>query len=285
VPEFAALANTMNSMAESIQQRDDALRLAYERERRISTAFQECMLPDVPAQIGRIELATAYFPALKEAELGGDFYDVTVLPDGLVGLLVADVSGKGLEAAVHTAMAKYALQGYAYEDPDPARALCRLSAVLHDNSLTDKFITAFFAVVDPATGRLVYANAGHPQPILRHKDGRIEWLKIASGPPLGVSQQPDYVAEEITLLENDILVCYTDGVIEARKGLQWFNPEGLQRVVEAADGAPTEIVCEVYRSVSDFVGGELPDDIALMAIRMSPVALDGPLISARKDCK
>ncbi len=285
VTEFATLAQTMNSMAGSIQQRDEALRQAYERERRISTAFQESMLPDVPAQVGRIELATAYFPALKEAELGGDFYDVMALPGGLVGLLVADVSGKGLQAAVHTATAKYALQGFAHEDPDPARSLDRLSAVLYDSPNNDKFITAFFAVVHPDTGRMLYANAGHPQPIVRHKDGSTQWLKIASGPPLGVSRQPNYIAHEISLIENDLLICYTDGVIEARRDSQWFGAEGLEEVTVTINSAPNEAVCEVYKVVSDFVGGQLPDDIALMAIRMSSVAFDGPLAGARRDCE
>jgi len=268
VSEFALLASTINTMAASIQQRDEALQLAYQRERRISAAFQESMLPDVPKQIGRIELATAYYPALEEAELGGDFYDVNVLPNGLVGLLVADVSGKGLAAAVHTATAKYALQGFAYEDPDPGRVLSRLSAVLYDNSNTDKFITAFYAVVEPDTGRMVYANAGHPQPIIRHYDGSTEWLHIASGPPLGVSRHPEYIVQELQLIENDILVSYTDGVIEARKGSLWFGAEGLEAIMKKGDYSPGDIVCVIHQIVSDFVGGDLPDDIALLAAKM-----------------
>jgi serine phosphatase RsbU (regulator of sigma subunit) len=279
VTEFATLANTINTMAESIQQRDKDLQLAYQRERRISTAFQESMLPDVPRQIGRMELATAYFPALEEAELGGDFYDVNVLPNGLVGLLVADVSGKGLSAAVHTATAKYALQGFAYEDTDPGRVLTRLSAVLYDNSNTDKFITAFYAVVDPDTGSMVYANAGHPQPILRHKDGSIEWLIIASGPPLGVARHPSYITQDLQLLEGDMLVSYTDGVIEARKGTDWFGMEGLEVILKSGEYSPNDIVCEIQHTVSDFVDGDMPDDIALLAVRMVSDPMDGPYYS------
>lgn len=267
IAEFATLARTMNTMADSLQERDEALRQALARERRISTAFQERMLPEVPARVGRTRIATSYFPALEEAELGGDFYDVMLLPNGLVGLVMADVSGKGLTAAVHTAMAKYMLEGFVHENSDPADALTRANAALAWYAPEYTFVTVFLAILDPTTGEMTYANAGHPQPILRHADGSSEWLAVASGPPIGAVRGSSYTVDRVSLADGDTMMCYTDGVIEARNGYQWFGLEGLQSLVESADVPPGEMVDLVYRAVAQFGSGRVADDIALLAIR------------------
>ncbi len=268
IMEFATLAGTMNRMAESIQQRDEEIRAAYERERRIASALQKRMLPDVPANIHRLELATGYFPALEEAELGGDFYDVMPLQDRLIGLLIADVSGKGLSAAVHTAMAKYMLEGFASEDPDPASALRRLNLSIRSYLQEWSFISAFFAIINPDTGEMTYANAGHPPPIIRRSGGRTEWLVMPSGPPLGAMESSLYEAHNILLDEGDILVCYTDGVIDVHHGKEWYGMEGLEDLMKGFEGTPRETVDAIYQSVSGFVNGDLPDDIALLVVRV-----------------
>ncbi len=265
--EFATLAVTINQMAASIQERDQALHEAYERERRIATILQQRMLPQVPPKVGRLELAVGYFPALEEAELGGDFYDVMRLETGLIGLVVADVSGKGLNAAVHTAMAKYMLEGFAHEDLAPAVSLARASSAMRHFSEEWSFVTAFFGIIDPSSGQLTYANAGHPQPIVRHRDGSTRWLSMASGPPLVSVGGVRYHDDVLMLSEGDTLILYTDGVIEARKGDEWFGMEGVQEIVRRTDASPREMVDAIYRAVSEFVGGDLPDDIALLVAR------------------
>jgi len=256
-------------MAELIQQRDQALHEAYERERLISATLQKAMLPDVPERVGNLEIAMGYFPALEEAEIGGDFYDVMLLPKGLVGLLIADVSGKGLSAAVRTAMARYMLEGFAHENPDPAETLHRVNASMYGYGQDWTFVTAFFGIIDSLSGDLVYASAGHPPPMLRRQDGSIERLPQSVGLPLGVAEDAEYHARKLTLTKGDALVCYTDGVVEARHGNDWLGEEGLISVLRATDGTPTRIVTEVYRRVCDFAGGRASDDIALLVIRLT----------------
>jgi serine phosphatase RsbU (regulator of sigma subunit) len=274
--EFATLATTMNRMAELIQQRDQALREAYERERLISVTLQEAMLPSAPERVGNIEIAIGYFPALQEAEIGGDFYDVMTLPGGLVGLVIADVSGKGLSAAVRTAMVRYMIEGFAYEHPDPAHVLQRVNAAVYGYGQEWTFVTAFFGIIDPATGELNYANAGHPPPMLRRRDGNVEQLAASAGLPLGVADDAVYRARSITLLTDDALICFTDGVEEARHGGNWFGEEGLISALGPTDGTPNDMVRRVYDAVRDFTSGQPQDDIALLAIRLHATSETSP---------
>jgi phosphoserine phosphatase RsbU/P len=265
--EFGAFAQTMNSMAESLQQREQELAEAYDRERRIADALQQRMLPEAPFRTGRVELATAYFSALDESELGGDFYDVMSLPDGLIGILVGDVSGKGLEAAVYTASVKYMLEGFAYENHNTATAMRRLNRVMRGSTPDWKFITAFFGVLDPSSGKLSYTSAGHPPPLIRHADGSTEWLDGSTGLPIATDDRPDYTEQRATLVEGDTLLCYTDGAIEVRCDGKWFGTEGLEELMSRTSATPSETVRIVHETVTDFCGGRLPDDIALVAVR------------------
>ncbi len=270
--ELATLAVTMNAMAESIQQRDEALRQAYARERRIASTMQNCMLPRIPAKVGRLEMATAYFPALEEAELGGDFYDVMLLPGGLVGLVIADVSGKGLNAAVHTAMAKYMLEGFASHFTNPAEALTMVNhsmTVFLAEQGGETFVTLFLAIVDPVSGNISYANAGYPAPLLRHVDGATELLEDGIGFPLGISDKADYKESTSQLQEGDSLILFTDGVVEAHRDGIWFGIENLEALIRDTDLGPGDLVHTIYAKVSEAVGGPVPDDIAIVAVRMT----------------
>ncbi|MCL5104621.1 MAG: serine/threonine-protein phosphatase [Armatimonadetes bacterium] len=199
-----------------------------------------------------------------------------ILPNGLVGLLIADVSGKGLPAAVHTAMAKYMLEGFACEDSSPASALSRINRVMYacPNHEQDTLVTAFFGVIEPNSGRFRYANAGHPAPLWRHSSGCVERLDQPPGPPLGTISAPDYQETEIAVMKGDNLVLYTDGVIETRRSGQWFNIEGLEAVVGASESTPTVLVSKIYEAVSQFVGGRMPDDIGLLAVRFDVAGED-----------
>jgi len=263
--EFRSLARTINQMAQSIEE-------AYERERRIATVLQERMLPKVPEKIERLEIATGYFPALEEAELGGDFYDVMLLPNELVGVVIADVSGKGLSAAVHTAMVKYMLEGFASDHSSPAETLRKLNAavgIFHKGDDTlETFVTCFFAIIDPSTGEITYANAGHPSPLLRRNNGSIEWLSATNGLPLGIMDNAEYSDAFTILSEGDGLLLYTDGVIEGHIGDKWHGMEELASLVGNTVASPSELVQIVYQTVSEFAGGSVQDDVALVTIIM-----------------
>lgn len=116
--------------------------------------------------------------------------------------------------------------------------------------------------------RLTYASAAHPFPLLRSKNGKTKWLNQATGLPLGAFPDVEYSEEQIELESGDSLLLYTDGVIEAHSGNKWFGAEDLELLLGKTDARPSELVDIVYRSVSESIGESVPDDVALVAVRM-----------------
>lgn len=241
----------------------------YERERRIAETFQRSFLPAVPEEFGGFEIAHHYAAALEEARVGGDFYDVFPLNDGArLGLVIGDVSGKGLDAAVHTAMAKYFIRAYSFNGCDAGEVLSRANDALCYYVPASLFVTLFFGVLDVESGELSYANAGHELPLQwRQPVGRFSTL-ACTGRALGFLPGCDYITEQTVLEPGDVLILYTDGVSEARKGKEFFNIAGIRRAAGKVVGEGAAKVAEaVETSVREYTGGRLRDDIALLVAR------------------
>lgn len=260
--ELASLASIAIENAES-----------FEKWASVATALQRGILPRSPERIGRFAFGCGYYPAVGMAEVGGDFYDFVSLDERNVGLVIADVSGKGLEAAVHTVMGKYVLRAFVSEDFTPGQAIGRANrAIIRSHTLWG-FITLFYAVIDVESGRLLYANAGHPHPLLMRVSGDIIQLpSYDQQPPIGVYSEIDYITRELDLNPGDTLICYTDGVIEARRYGKQFGMEGLVQIASQSFGSsPRKIVRVIYDAVRDFSGGRLQDDIAIVVARYEEV--------------
>lgn len=247
-----------------------ALEEVYERERRIAETLQRSFLPDRMPELEGYELAQAYHPALSEAAIGGDVYDVFRLPCGKIGMTVADVSGKGLRAARYGAMVKYMLRAHSYRTLDPAEILTLLNSSVAMDLDADSFITCFFGILDPDTGDFVYANAGHEEPlhILHNTDNPVR-LRV-TGPVLGLQAASTYGSESIVLGEGDILLLYTDGVTDARGAMEPMYIDGLERhlVGNCALSAEALVGClldEVMRRSGD----RLADDVAMVALQVT----------------
>ena len=246
---------------------------AFEKWAKIAQALQSSLLPSAPEKLGSFSFACGYYPAMEMAELGGDFYDFIPLPDGRVGLVIADVSGKGLEAAVFTAMGKYTLRAFLSEEPGPEHALTRTNETLTRTGVEWGFLTMFFGILDTKTGCLYYANAGHPPTLVVHQSGEVAYLPCTDRqPPLGVFGNIDYMQDEFRLFPGDVLVGYTDGVTDARRDDEQFEPERLAEVVTASRHLPPEgILQAIHDAVLDFSQGRLQDDIALIAAKYEQV--------------
>jgi len=246
---------------------------AFEKWASIAQAFQSALLPPVCEDVGAFRFACRHHAAMGPAELGGDFYDVISLPDDRVGIVVADVSGKGLEAAIFTAMGRYTLRAFVSEGSDPGPALGRTNRALARAGGDWGFITMFYGALDPRTGSLTYANAGHPPCIVVRPSGEMLQLRCAEQqPPLGIFADIEYVQDEYRLSPGDILVGYTDGVIDARRDGETFEASRLERAAaESRHLPPKEIAEVIYRAVLDFSRGRLQDDIALMVIKHEQV--------------
>ena len=246
----------------------DILQALYDREHRIADVLQRAMVPEVRIDIPGYGLAARYEPALEEAAVGGDFYDVFELSDGRVALVVGDVSGKGLKAAVHTAAAKYMLRAFAHENPDPAHVMNRLNAAMSDYAGEEAFVTVFYGVLEAGTHTLVYANGGHEQPLFYNQGIRWVLPLDVTGAAVGIFRESSYTVATLTLAPDDILLVYTDGITDARTGDQFLGAEGLTEVLMAnADRDEQGIVDAVFEAASKASEGKLHDDAAVLVLK------------------
>jgi len=263
------LENTVAERTRELADKNAALEQAHAQlaaELDVARALQIAILPATfPAKPG-CDGAARMIPATT---MGGDFYDFIELPDGRIGLVMADVSGKGVPAAFFMAVARTNLRDLAARYVDPGACLAETNEVLCTQNPMDLFVTVFYGVFDPLTGILCYANGGHNAPYLRRAGGAVEVLGGAGGLVLGVMPGVVYPEHTLQLLPGDRLVLYTDGVTEA------FNPAdepyGMERLIAEVkahgDGAAAGLVERICSSVTLFAGAApQSDDITLTVL-------------------
>lgn len=255
--------------------RDQSERVGFEiekqrildRELHISEVLQHAILPpSVPSHLMGYEIAVKYLPALNEAEIGGDFYDVFDLGDNRFAVLIGDVVGKGLKAAMRVAAARHAIRSYAYLDPRPSRVLTLANnALCKDTSDESQLLTLFYAVIDPGIGGLSYSSAGHVPPVICSKNGTCDELE-SDGIPLGVFPGFEYEQTSHRLEPGDLLVMVTDGITEARADKSnYFGQEKLlEHVRRNRQKSPDEIASSIVEVAINYAGGYLHDDAAVV---------------------
>ncbi|MDO8684202.1 MAG: SpoIIE family protein phosphatase [Armatimonadota bacterium] len=242
---------------------------SYGKERRIAETLQSSFLPPREFLHDRVEIAEVYRPALDEASVGGDFFDVLHLSNGRLGIVIADVAGKGLQAAVHTAMLKYMLQAYAYQGQSPAEVILSLNKAVAAQWESDSFVTLFFGVFDPQSEELVYANAGHEMPILYQSKTECCDMLDVTGPALAMAEDASYSQKTIQLPPGSVLVLYTDGISEAHVSSDFFGTEGIRRVIDEYEtSSAREIADRIVEAASAYAQGHLHDDVALLVLRV-----------------
>ena len=249
----------------------------FEREHRIAEMLQSAIVPpEVPSEILGYKLAVSYRPALKEAEIGGDFYDVFELGDDKIGIIIGDVAGKGLPAAIRVAAARHAIRSYAYLDSTPEKVMTLANeALCRDGEGGYQILTAFFAVLDASIGAITYASAGHEPPIVCDAAGHCVELDIG-GTPLGAMQAVTYQQATRKIDPGDIFVCVTDGITEARTpGSALFEKRGLMEFLEQHYKEPPSVIATaIIDAAAAHAGGNLQDDAAVVVLA-SPRRCDG----------
>ena len=186
----------------------------FAREHAIAETLQRALLPDALPQIPGLDLAVRYLPATEGATVGGDWYDAFPLANSQVGLVIGDVSGHNIASASTMGQLRSLLRAYAIDNLSPGRALERTNAAVAQ-LLPDALATVVYAVLDPATGDLAYANAGHPPPIVATSAGQAEYLDDTVGTMLGACSTASFTTGHRRLPPGASLLCYTDGLIEA----------------------------------------------------------------------
>lgn len=240
---------------------------AYNRERTIVQTFQDTLLTEPEPALPGYEIATVYQAALKEPNIGGDFYDFVSLKDGQLGVMVGDVSGKGLRAAVVTAKVKFMMRAYAHHFDDIERALALLNNALFQELSAESFITMALAVVDNKTNTIKLFNAGH-EPAILLRDGLAELVEAVGMPPLGLKEDTRYQPQEIGMQPGDCLLLYTDGFSEARRDRDFLDPEGLAAIAgERGRHAAEDLVSHIFSRVNEFSRGRQRDDMVMVALK------------------
>lgn len=242
------------------------LEQALERERRIAQTLQNALMSEVPPYLNGYKLAAVYEAGLREAEIGGDFFDIFTPEEDKVAIVIGDVAGKGLGAAIQIAAAKYGIRSYAYENAAPSHVVSKVNDVMYHDPPSGGFVTLFYAIIDVNTQEVVYSNAGHEPPLLRRANGEVERL-YSNGIVLGV--MPSLVFEEGTtsLCEGERLLLYTDGITEARKESgEMLGEERLTKFWSECGPTIEHPLDEVYHWARDFSEGHFHDDVAMLVI-------------------
>lgn len=230
---------------------------------RVQQALLPTRLPSIPG----LKIATSY---LTSDEAGGDYYDFFALPGGRWGVLIADVSGHGAAAATVMAMLHAILHGYQGPDYAPDAVMAYANRRLASSRIDGTFVTAFFGVYDPETGRVTYARAGHNPPRLKRGDtGEVVAVDDAPGLPLGITDDYSVHTSEVVLRHLDTLVLYTDGVTEAfNAAREQFGIAGLDESLHGCSGDPDCVVDSVHKALYKHTGSlSRDDDQTIVALR------------------
>ncbi|MQA99183.1 MAG: SpoIIE family protein phosphatase [Actinobacteria bacterium] len=235
----------------------------YEREHRVAMMLQRALLPErLPGRPG-LDLAARYVPGGTGVMVGGDWYDVVVLDGGRLGIAIGDVVGRGARAASIMGQLRHSLRAFALDGAHPGELLSKLNSALVDDVASD-MATIVYLEMNEERGELVYANAGHPPPVLRRASGEVELLEATEGIPVGIWPDAAYGEAGTRMETGDTLVLYTDGLVEER---EIPIDEGLIKLAQAAAEAPGSMdeYCEML--LEQMVGDEDPDDdIAILAV-------------------
>jgi serine phosphatase RsbU (regulator of sigma subunit) len=238
----------------------------YQQQKEFADTMQRSLLPRSHPALQGLEIGEVYESSAR-VDVGGDVYDFMELGDGRLAVVLGDVTGHGIDATADMAMAKFVFRSLAREHPDPGEFLASANDVVVGEIASGKFITMTYFTIDPSTGEVVAASAGHPAPLLISADGDVRPLQVG-GLALGVDMGQEYGEDTAQLAPGDAVVVFTDGVIEARRDGELYGDERLAQVLAASRTLPpAEIARAVVDACRAFAGGELADDCAVVVIK------------------
>lgn len=240
----------------------------YRSQEEVASVLQSALL-DVAHEVPGVEYRASYTSAAELARVGGDFYDMVPLPNNMVGFVLGDVSGKGLDAAKMMMATKNALRAYLFTGIPPDQVVFATNRLLEATTASDKFVTLFCGVVDTNTGLFEYCSAGHPTGLIRRRTGQLASLANTST-FVGAFADAEFRLSEGGLEDGDYLFLYSDGAIEASRedDGELFGINRLRTILE--NTSFDDVVDKVASEVARFTGGQLKDDMVLLAVRMLP---------------
>ncbi|NLV21987.1 MAG: PP2C family protein-serine/threonine phosphatase [Syntrophomonadaceae bacterium] len=271
--EFQALSYGINSMVEALKDSIKEAAARIDDELAFARAIQLSALPNhFPAfpEKSEIEIFADMYPA---KEVGGDFYDFFFIGEDKLVVVIADVSGKGIPAAMFMMISKTLIKNFALSGISPAEVFFNANQSLCENNDAGMFVTAFMGLLDCKTGILRYVNAGHNPPLIKNADGTAAWLPTKPGLVLAGMEGVTYVEQEIKLQPGDMLFLYTDGVTEAcNHALELYTDhrllEELNHYTPEMQSTAAGIVQYILQTVQSFAdGAEQADDITILCVK------------------
>ena len=264
--EFSSLSDDINSTVTTLKTYIAEAAARIDRELEYAKQIQLSALPTALPQNGEVAISARMMAA---KEVGGDFYDFYELGNRATAFLVADVSGKGIPSAMFMMRAKTIIKDLAESGLAVNDIFTRANEKLCENNEQDMFVTAWMGILDPTTGKLQFANAGHNPPLLKRADGAFEYLKPIRGLVLAGVDGVRYRMGEITLSPGDRLFLYTDGVTEAKNTEErFYTEERLLNFMNKAASLPAEELLTALKADIDAFVGEAPqfDDITMLLL-------------------
>lgn len=243
----------------------------HEQERHIARELQRGLLPARPPQLSGVRIAAKFEAAGSGAEVGGDWYDCFRLPDGRLGVVIGDVTGNGIQAASTMGQVRSVMRAFAFGDPNPptpAQVIARVQRY-HQMAGLKELLTALYLILDPASGRLVWANAGHPPPLLRTSDGDVQPLSGADRMVCRIDAA--YLDREAVMGDGDMLFVYTDGLIERRGESIDAGVERLAAAIRTGPDDPEEL-CARLLAAPRPPEASAGDDVTALAVKLTPTA-------------
>lgn len=236
---------------------------------KVAREIQETILPKVfnPFPHDKTFDIYAYMSAAKY--VGGDFYDFFTIDQDRLGFVIADVSGKGVPAAIFMAISRTVIRAIALTENSAAQCMKRANDILCKESVNDMFVTVFYGILDIHTGQITYSNAGHNPPVLMKHNKEVSFIPLTGDRILGVIPDTNYHEKELHLAPGDSLFLYTDGITEAKsKSNELFGDKRLlDKCLELTGKTSREIVDGITQTVGEFVVGAIQsDDITLLTI-------------------
>lgn len=275
--DFSDLKTTIERTARHLELWRDALAArdkltSIRNELKIADKMQQSILPRIFPTGSNFKLAGTMLPARN---VGGDFFDIINCGDGKFGIVIADVSDKGVPAAMFMMSSRTLMKGSAIGNKDPAEVLNEVNRLLIDDNESGMFVTVFYCIVDPNAGRITFSNGGHNPPLVVKPDGSSMFLSTESGVALGMFGDIEFQTQNYVLKRNERVVFYTDGITEAMNDRdELFGNDGLKQAAKDNRDLNLEYFNQaIVNSVSEFSAGvSQTDDITCISLHY-----DGPV--------
>jgi len=249
----------------AILYQSNLLKEKVDQELKVAKEIQSKLLPQELPKIPNVQFGTISIPA---RQIGGDYYDFFKLENGKIGIVIADIVGKGIPAGLFMATLKSILHNHISGTTSPQCALEKINQVLYNDPVIKKFVPVFYGILNPETFEFKYCNAGH-EPGMLFSKGKFESLDT-SGFPLGALEETIYEEKSIYLSENDILILFTDGIIEARNKEEIdFGYSRLKKIITTHQSSSAEdLTTKIYNNIHKFSGQHQHDDLTIVTLKI-----------------